>query len=211
MATKTISVDLEAYRRLKSVQKENESFSQTIKRVIRKPVDLESLFARLARDPLSPEAVAAVEQQIAQWCRCATAGLMTLLDTSVLIDVAKGGRSPESRRAQGELLTRLRAGQTLFTSRLNEAEFRVGEFRSADPAREAAKIDAVLATIVILEFDAPAARTFARLKAAALSLGKFPGDMDLLIAAVAMANGEPVLTRNPRHFSHIPGLVVESY
>jgi len=66
MATKTISVDLEAYRRLKSVQKENESFSQTIKRVVRKPVDLESLFARLNNDPLSPEAVAAVEQQIAQ-------------------------------------------------------------------------------------------------------------------------------------------------
>jgi predicted CopG family antitoxin len=66
MATKTISVDLEAYRRLKSVQKENESFSQTIKRVIRKPVDLEALFSWLNSDPLSPEAVAAVEQQIAQ-------------------------------------------------------------------------------------------------------------------------------------------------
>ena len=66
MATKTISVDLEAYRRLKSVQKENESFSQTIKRVVRKPVDLEALFARLAKDPLSAEAVEAVEQQIAQ-------------------------------------------------------------------------------------------------------------------------------------------------
>ena len=35
MATKTISIDVEAYQRLKSVQKENESFSQTIKRVIR--------------------------------------------------------------------------------------------------------------------------------------------------------------------------------
>jgi len=66
MATKTISVDMEAYRRLKSVQNENESFSQTIKRVIRKPVDLELLFARLASDPLSKEAVEAVEQQIAQ-------------------------------------------------------------------------------------------------------------------------------------------------
>ena len=66
MATKTISVDLEAYRRLKSVQKENESFSQTIKRVIRKRVDLELLFSQLRSDPLSPQAVAAVEQQIAQ-------------------------------------------------------------------------------------------------------------------------------------------------
>jgi predicted nucleic acid-binding protein len=134
-----------------------------------------------------------------------------MLDTSVLIDVAKGGRSPESRRAQGELLTRLRAGDTLFTSRLNEAEFRIGSFRSTDPARETAKIDAVLAATVILDFDALAARIFARIKAAVLSIGKFPGDMDVLIAAVALANGEPLLTRNPRHFADIPGLVVESY
>ena len=136
---------------------------------------------------------------------------MTLLDTSVLVDVSKGDRSPQGRRAQSELLTRLRTGATLFTSRVNEAEFRVGGYRSKDPARETAKIDAVLAATVILEFDAVAARTFARIKAAVLSIGKFPEDMDVLIAAVALANGEPLLTRNPRHFSDIPGLMVESY
>jgi len=136
---------------------------------------------------------------------------MALLDTSVLIDVAKGGRSPESRRAQAAVLARLKAGETLFTSRLNEAEFRVGGFRSSNPAHETAKIDAILATTVILEFDGRAARTFARAKAAVLSLGRFPGDMDVLIAAVALANGESLLTRNLRHFSDIPGLIVESY
>ena len=40
MATKSIRIDIDAYERLKSVQKPAESFSQTIKRVVRKPVDL---------------------------------------------------------------------------------------------------------------------------------------------------------------------------
>lgn len=65
MATKTISIDLEAYERLKSVQKENESFSQTIKRTIRTPFDLEKLLSETAKNPLSDEAINAVEQVIA--------------------------------------------------------------------------------------------------------------------------------------------------
>jgi predicted CopG family antitoxin len=39
MATKKITIDMEAYRRLKAVQQTDESFSQTIKRVVPKPID----------------------------------------------------------------------------------------------------------------------------------------------------------------------------
>jgi predicted CopG family antitoxin len=66
MATKTISIDVEAYERLKSVQRENESFSQTIKRVIRKPIDVEQWLAAIARNRPSDEALDAVEQVVAQ-------------------------------------------------------------------------------------------------------------------------------------------------
>jgi predicted CopG family antitoxin len=65
MATKTISIDVEAYGRLKSVQKANESFSQTIKRVIYKPADFQKWLKQIEDDPASPEFIEAVEEQIA--------------------------------------------------------------------------------------------------------------------------------------------------
>ena len=64
MATKTISIDLEAYDRLKAHKRENESFSQTIKRLVRPPIDLDEYFRRIEGNPMSKEAVEAVEEHI---------------------------------------------------------------------------------------------------------------------------------------------------
>jgi predicted CopG family antitoxin len=66
MATKTITVDLEAYQRLKSVQHDGESFSQTIKRTIPPPLDLEAYRKRLQARPLSEKAAEAIEEHVRQ-------------------------------------------------------------------------------------------------------------------------------------------------
>ena len=47
--TKSITIDVEAYRRLKGVQRENESFSQTIKRVVPRAVSTDALLKQFRR------------------------------------------------------------------------------------------------------------------------------------------------------------------
>lgn len=64
MATKTISIDLEAYDRLRGVRRDKESFSETIKRVVKPPFDYVAFRRQLERLSLSDKAGLAIEQQI---------------------------------------------------------------------------------------------------------------------------------------------------
>lgn len=66
MATKTITIDLDAYRRLKKAKKGTESFSEAIKRIVQPPFDFEAWQRLVQAHPLSDQAVAAVEEQVAQ-------------------------------------------------------------------------------------------------------------------------------------------------
>jgi len=69
MATKTISLDLEAYERLKDAKRADESFSEAVKRLVPPTVDIEDWFDELDRDPLDPETVRAVEEVVANRSR----------------------------------------------------------------------------------------------------------------------------------------------
>jgi tRNA(fMet)-specific endonuclease VapC len=62
-------------------------------------------------------------------------------------------------------------------------------------------------TIIVLEFDEAAAVEFQRLQGLRLRIGT----MDLKIAAIALARGGTVLTRNVKDFGVVPGLRVEDW
>lgn len=136
---------------------------------------------------------------------------MALLDTNMLIDLSKRGRSDASHRAQARLADLVHRGEDVYTSRINEAEFRVGPHRMVNPAGELLAVEEVLSSCLMLEFDAPAALRFAEAKAHLLDIGRPIGDADTQIAAVAQANGQTLVTRNLKHFADVPGLVTETY
>jgi tRNA(fMet)-specific endonuclease VapC len=77
--------------------------------------------------------------------------------------------------------------------------------------RELERVEQVLSGVAILEFDARASQVYAVLKAASFKSGRPMGDCDTMIAAVALVNGQMLLTRNARHFQNIPGLIVQIY
>jgi predicted nucleic acid-binding protein len=136
---------------------------------------------------------------------------VALLDTTVLIDLGRGASVPAHQHARAAVRRLLDSGEMLFTSRINEAEFRIGPEMSIDHRRELERVERVLAGIVVLEFNAEAALRYAVIKAAMFKRGRPVGDCDAMIAAVALAHGQLLLTRNPRHFRPIAGLIVQSY
>lgn len=121
-----------------------------------------------------------------------------LLDTSVLIS---GDDVPVSG---------LPAAPAISSVTLAELATGPRAARTADErAVRQQRLQQVEAAFEPLPFDAEAARAYARLYAAVLDAGRQPRGrlLDLQIAAVAMANGLPLYTRNPDDFRGLDGLV----
>ena len=135
---------------------------------------------------------------------------MAVLDTTILVDLLRKRQGPAARRAAAVLRALVADGEVLMTTRFNTAGLYVGTELSSDPDGEAARVDAALAPLRILDFDDAAARAYGRIEASLRSSGRPVGDMDALIASVALSNGQSVVTRNARHFQPIPGLVVHA-
>ena len=93
------------------------------------------------------------------------------------------------------------------------AELSVGPLVTDDPTERAARqarLQETEAAFDPLPFDAPAARALGRLVASLRQGGREvrPQALDLLIAAVAVANDLPLFTCNPSDFTGIDGLTL---
>lgn len=90
------------------------------------------------------------------------------------------------------------------------AELRYGAARLKSK-KLAATIEAWLGLFVVLPWDDAASRAYARIRAALEAGGKPIGNLDVLIAAHAIACGAVLVTNNTRHFSQVTGLRIENW
>jgi len=63
--------------------------------------------------------------------------------------------------------------------------------------------------VQILPFDIECAKFFGSVKSKLRNIGKPTGEVDILIAATAMANKATLVTANKKHFENIEGLKME--
>jgi len=78
-------------------------------------------------------------------------------------------------------------------------------------AKITAKVQAFLENICLVDFDAEAAAMYAAVRLELEKSGTPIDNMDLLIAASAMAEKAVLVSHNARHFSKIKGLSVEDW
>lgn len=125
-----------------------------------------------------------------------------MLDTDVVSYVVRG-RPPEFRRRLSEL-----ANEQLCISAITRAELMYGlERLPPDHVLHSDRAD-LLARIQTLPFPEDAAIPFARSQRYLVSTGQRIGEMDVLIAAHALAVGAVLVTGNARHHARIPGLEI---
>lgn len=133
---------------------------------------------------------------------------MACLDTTVLIDLLGRAGAASRRRAEAAIQELVAAGEDLSTTRFNMAELMVGVYRDDNPLAAFSHVERLLDRLIILDFSERTAPVFGWIKAGLQKDGRPVGDMDLLIASVALVHRESLVTANVRHFTQIPGLRV---
>ena len=128
---------------------------------------------------------------------------MYLLDTNACIRILNN-RSPA-------LVARLRSHDPseVCLCAVTKAELLFGAYNSARPAENLRLLQLFFAPYMSLAFDDACADHYGRVRFDLQRQGIPIGGNDLLIAAIAVANGVTVVTANTREFRRVVGLQFE--
>lgn len=119
-----------------------------------------------------------------------------IVDTDVIIDYLK------KRQPGAQLLKNAYRKYRLHVTSITVYELMYGVQKSG----KTGLISRLLRHVTVIPFDEAAAKKAASLHHALTSKGQDIGIKDAFIAAMCEVHKLPLLTRNVRHFSRIPGL-----
>jgi predicted nucleic acid-binding protein len=130
------------------------------------------------------------------------------LDTTFLVDLLR-----EVRRGPGPATAFLETveDQELAISVHALCELYAGAELSSDFSREQQAIQRICSALSIRHSDETLAPIYGTVLAILQKSGRTIATMDLLIAASALVDQAPLLTRNLDHFQRVPGLKVLTY
>jgi tRNA(fMet)-specific endonuclease VapC len=127
-----------------------------------------------------------------------------LLDTNTSSYIIKGNRPAVDQRLASVPVA------SIAISAITEAELRFGAARLPKAAHLHRMIEEFFLRVAILSWDSSAARQYGGLRAALEHEGRPMGNLDLMIAAHALALGLTLVT-NDAAFGRIRGLKVENW
>ena len=112
-----------------------------------------------------------------------------LVDTTWIIEYLRGNH---------EIVQRLDSlkEEGLAVAIISVAELYEGVYRSSDPSGNESRLRDFLSGVTVLGIDEDACMIFGRERARLRQTGTTVGDMDLLIAAIALRDGLTVLTKD---------------
>lgn len=132
-------------------------------------------------------------------------GTLYLLDTNT-VGYIVSGRSPAARLRLAEQMEDASGNHgAVAISAISEAEMLYGLARRPEATRLRSAIEAFFDTVKVLAWDSEAARAYGSLRASLTAAGKSLANMDLLIAAHAVAM-DAILVTSDKAFLQVEAL-----
>jgi tRNA(fMet)-specific endonuclease VapC len=128
------------------------------------------------------------------------------LDTSFIVALLRRDKGAEEKL--GEYVS---GNIGLSTTPITACELFKGAYGSKRGEVEVEKVRKLLGYLEILEFSLSACERYGKLVNEEPLRSSPIGDLDAVIASIALTQNEPLVTSNKRHFEKVPGLIVDTW
>lgn len=130
---------------------------------------------------------------------------MVCLDTDILVGLLRNDKDSIKK------ISELAGSEIITTTPINATELFKGAYRSKYSAENVDLIQNLLDNIEILTYDLNSSKLAGQIIEKLRLEGNPIGDIDCIIAGIVKAHNEKLITRNIKHFSRIPELIVEKW